>query len=153
MGQIMKTKFGDMEFEQTWTQYGGLHIGRLTQGGYAHISGLPVTTREELASVIPPSPELDKALKWFDDREQAGEEAGPKTSITMHPDGSLTFADGTAVTELAQIMENIPPGPLQEAAVKSWAKLDEERKARAESPDAKKMKAVAEKELKKPKGK
>jgi len=131
MPQILHTKdFGDIEVVRSFVK-GNLHIVELTNGAYAHSSGLPVQSKDELREAIPKGPALDKALHWWEHRNDEVE--APKRSILIRPDGTLAFDDGTPVRTISEIIEHIPRGPFLDAAIKTFTamqeKIQEEEKA------------------------
>jgi hypothetical protein len=131
MPQILHTKeFGDIEVVRSFVK-GNLHIVELTNGAYAHSSGLPVQSKDELREAIPKGPALEKALNWWEHRDDEVE--APKRSIIIKPDGTLAFDDGTPVQTISEIIEHIPRGPFLDAAIKAFTtmqeKIQEEEKA------------------------
>lgn len=97
MPQKIHTKnFGDLTFERTWAISNDMHIGRLVNGAYAHIGGLPVMSREELMRAIPHGPEQEAALDWFDNRDRRAAEAriAPARLVYFYaPDKSWRYID------------------------------------------------------------
>jgi hypothetical protein len=131
MPQILHTKdFGDIEVARSFVK-GNLHIVELTNGAYAHSSGLPVQSKDELREAIPKGPALEKALNWWEHRDDEVE--APKRSILIKPDGTLSFDDGTPVGSISEIIEHVPRGPFLDAAIKTFTMMQgiaqEEEKA------------------------
>jgi len=155
MGQKIHTKnYGTIEFEQTWCSE-GLHIGRLTEGGYAHLTGLPVQSSEELIQCIPPGPDQEAALHWWEHRNDPVEEEA-SNRIVMNKDGSYSFEDGSPIETYSDITNNTAPGPGQDAILTWFAGELERRKQVQTSADTRagaKAKAVKKTPPKNPKKK
>lgn len=149
MPQILHTKdFGPIEVVRSYVK-GNLHIVELANGGYAHSSGLPVQNKNELMEAIPPGPALDKALEWWEHRDDEPEE--PKRSIVIRPDGTLAFDDGSPVQSISDIIQHIPPGPFLDAAITAFShmkKQAEEAEKSAATPAGQAAKAVLRKAIK-----
>jgi len=121
MPQILHTKeFGDIEVVRSFVK-GNLHIVELTNGAYAHSSGLPVQGKDELRDAIPKGPALEKALNWWEHRDDEVE--APKRSILIKPDGTISFDDGTPVQSISEIIEHVPRGPFLDAAIKTFTMM------------------------------
>ena len=115
MGQVIHTKnYGAVEFDRTWVNADGLHIGLLSAGGYAYLSGKPVDNRQDLIDLMPKGPDQKAALKWFDNRDKVKETS---RSIMLNPDGSYSWSDGEEIKSDAEIMNALPAGPQQEAVL------------------------------------
>lgn len=121
MPQILHTKdFGDIEVVRSFVK-GNLHIVELTNGAYAHSSGLPVQSKDELREAIPKGHALDKALHWWEHRNDETE--APKRRILIQPDGTIAFDDGTPVTSISEIIEYVPRGPFLDAAIAAFTTM------------------------------
>jgi len=144
MGQKIHTKhYGTVEFEQTWS-CDGLHIGRLTDGGYAHLTGLPVQSKDEIIRAIPSGPEQEAALHWWEHRNDPVEEES-ENRIVMNRDGSYSFEDGSPIESYADITQNTSPGPGQDAMLVWFSEELQRRKGvqtAAETKAGAKAKAV-----------
>ncbi len=143
---------GVFSFVKTWVM-GSNHIGLLEGGGYAHFSsGLPVETEALLKDVIPAGRDRDTAIEWWRNR---GKPETPKREIVFL-EGKLRFNDGGEVTSVSDILNNTLPGPIQDAYLKEFHRVEEAKekeemreKSRI-SQSVKKIKAEAlskEKEL------
>lgn len=129
MSQILHTKnYGEIEVEQSWI-HDNLHIVKLANGGYAHSSGLPVQKASELKKAIPPGPELEEALFWFEHRHDEPEQV--KRRLVINPDGSVVFDDGSPIQNMSDIVENLQPGPFLDAALR-WFVQKQEQDRQAE---------------------
>ena len=147
MGQKIHTKnFGTVEFEQTWAAE-GLHIGRLTDGGYAHLTGLPVQSPDELIQCIPSGPDQEAALHWWEHRNDPVDEES-SNRIVMNKDGSYSFEDGSAIETYSDITNNTAPGPGQDAML-AWFAAELQRRKGVEAAADTKAGATA-KSVKKP---
>lgn len=136
MSQKIHTKnYGTVEFEQTWSAE-GLHIGRLTSGGYAHLTGLPVQGKDELVKCIPPGQDQQMALDWWEHRNDPSEEEAPNR-IVLGRDGSYSFEDGTPIESYSDITHNVPPGPGQDAILAWFSEELQRRKGVEASADTK----------------
>lgn len=117
--QIINTKhYGPVEFERTWVATEGRHIGLLAAGGYAHLTGHPVTRQSDLLDVIPAGKDQKEALEWWKNRDKVKETKSAKR-IMLEPDGSYRWEDGSPITNAADIMTALPQGPQQEAVL-AW---------------------------------
>jgi hypothetical protein len=143
MGQVLKTKnFGDVEFEQTWIE-GSAHVGKLTKGGYCHVSGLPITSVDELEVAMRPGPDLDEAIYWFEHKEEVAARAGKK-GIVIEADGSVHFSDGSPIEDVGDLTANLPAGPLLKAALEWWAGQIVENARLEKTKDKGKLDGVAD---------
>jgi len=128
MFQVLRTKrFGELEVEHGGWQDAGLHIVRLTNGVYCHVSGLPVSSKGEFQKAGMQGDDLLKAENWFEHRHDS--EENPPQGVVFRPDGSMAFEDGTLVTQSAQLMQCLPPGEFLDAALKALFKWQEGQKA------------------------
>ena len=140
--QVLHTKnYGSVSFERTWIA-GDLHIGKLTGGGYAHLSGLPVKGKKELRIAIPAGPQLEEALEWFD-KKDAPQEA-PVKKVVVSQDGSYAFDDGSPVTSLQELVQHMPSGPAMDAALE-WFSGEKKKKEGAKAVVASKAGQAAAK--------
>lgn len=121
MGQILNSKeFGELEFEKTWVM-GTLHIGKLTGGGYAYVSGHPVTNKSEALDCIPPGEDQEDFLFWWENKDSMAAQA-PRRLIVVAPNGDYMFDDGDPITTAQQLIDYFGPGPAVEAGLKWYAK-------------------------------
>ncbi|MDI6854399.1 MAG: hypothetical protein QME75_12440 [Deltaproteobacteria bacterium] len=142
MPQLLHTgRYGTIEVEKSWTD-GPLHICKLTDGGYAYVSGLPVNSEADIRKAIPPGPDRDAALAWLNRVEEP--EARPGKRIIINPDGSCAFEDGSPVENVSDILAHIPPGPFQDAAYK-WLQEKLEKQKAVEAKAAKPAGMAAQK--------
>lgn len=110
MGQTIHTKArGDHTFRKTWVSSDGRHIGALVGGGYAYLSGLLVTKKEDLTELIPVGPEREKAYAWWDNKDQELEEKQIKR-IILDTDGEFKWEDGSPIVSAQSLIENLPRG-------------------------------------------
>jgi len=115
--QTIKTKhFGPISFEKTWVSSDGRHIGKLSKGGYAHLSGSPVTSDRDLQELIPSGKDRKEALEWFSHKDEVKPKMEMKR-ITLTPDGGYEWEDGSEITDLADILNTLPKGPQLEAVL------------------------------------
>jgi hypothetical protein len=126
MSQVLHTKYcGDIEIDMSW-QNGILHIARLANDkGYVHITGIPVNNKQEIEECIPAGIYQEAALRWFEHRDELPEK--PKKEIIIKNDGSFEFSDGTKITNVADLVENLPAGPVLDAAYE-WFKAGKIKK-------------------------
>lgn len=118
MSQKIYTKhFGEIEVERSWAR-DGVHVARLTNGRYAHISGLPVQSMEELEAALPSS-ELERARKWFEHRHDEPE-VQPKR-LLIDSDWNMVFDDGSPVESPDELRLHMRPGPMLDAALVVFA--------------------------------
>jgi len=119
--QVLKTQnYGNLTFVRTWN-IEGIHIGLLKSGGYCHIGGPPIGNKGELKAAIPPGAALDKAINWWEHRDDIKETAKPR-KIVIQLDGSYTFDDGSIIESVGDIVSSIPPGAALDAAVAWYTK-------------------------------
>ncbi|MDO9566677.1 MAG: hypothetical protein Q7J15_08055 [Candidatus Desulfaltia sp.] len=117
--QVIKTKhFGPISFIKTWVSSDGRHIGKLAKGGYAHLSGSPVTAKKDLSDLIPSGQDKQDALEWFDHKDEVPPKMEMKR-ITLTPDGGYEWEDGSEITDAADIYNTLPKG-VQLEAVLNW---------------------------------
>ena len=140
MAQILKHDvIGLMEYEVTFAKVSGVHIGRLTNGSYCHVGGNPIKSEDELREAIPPGPELERALKWWADKDNPQAEA-PKKHLIVRPDGSYAFDDGSEIQSASELIAHLSPGPALEAALKWYGleltRREAERKAAEEAEES-----------------
>lgn len=126
MSQKLYTKqFGEIEVEKSWCE-GALHIAKLTNGAYVHITGLPVQSKNEIKGVLSGS-DLEEFLQWFDHRHDEEGKAVPRR-IMFEADGTPVFEDGTPVESPSDLVQSLKPGPVLDAALLALAKKLEARK-------------------------
>lgn len=117
--QTINTKhFGPISFVTTWVSSDGRHIGKLAKGGYAHLSGSPVTTKKDLLELVPDGKARQEALEWFEHKDDVKPKMEMK-KIVLIPDGGYEWEDGTEITDIADILNTLPKGPQLEAVL-SW---------------------------------
>jgi hypothetical protein len=115
--QKLETKDkGTYTFKRTWIIQGVGHIGLLAGGGYCHVGGQPIQKAAELRHVIPKGPELDAALEWFTNRDKV--KPAEQKRIVIEPNGDFHFDDGSPITSMSDLINNLPPGPILETAQK-----------------------------------
>lgn len=117
--QTIKTKhFGPISFVKTWVSSDGRHIGKLAKGGYAHLSGSPVTAKKDLSELISSGQDKKDALEWFDHKDEVKPKMEMKRIILI-PDGGYEWEDGSPITDVADILNALPKG-VQLEAVLDW---------------------------------
>jgi len=110
MAQTIHTKKrGDHTFRKTWASSDGRHIGALAGGGYAYLSGLLVMKREDLTDLIPTGPEREKALAWWNNKDQDLEEK-QTNRIILDADNEFKWEDGSPIISAQSLIENLPRG-------------------------------------------
>lgn len=140
-------QFGEVSFETTWAM-GQVHIGLLVGGGYAHISGHPLSRKEDGLAAIPPGPEQDAFLEWWENKDKQ-----PIQEITrriiVNPDGAYSFDDGTPIEKAEQLIGYFGSGDALEQALRWFARelirREEIEKARASKAGGMGTKAKADK--------
>jgi len=126
MAQRLITKhYGPIEVEKSWN-VGAQHIGKLVGGGYVYLTGLPVKTKQELKAIIPPGPDLDEALEWFDSPDKFSETRIKR--LMLNPDGSYEFDDGSPVESVSDLVKHLQEGPALDAALTWFVKAQEAKK-------------------------
>lgn len=119
MPSILKRPgYGNILVEKSWATANGNHICELVGGGYCFTSGAPVTKLSDLNGIAMSEEEWQKAVDHFDAEKQRAEEK-PR-NIQIMKDG-FAWSDGTPITQYNEITQNIPPGPMQEAALDWFA--------------------------------
>jgi hypothetical protein len=94
---------------------GGYHIVLCPNGTYQHASGLPVRDEKELRAAFGTNKaDLERALHWFNNRHDAGE--NPVRPIGFNSDNVPVFADGT-VADFPDLYAFFRPGPILTAAI------------------------------------
>jgi len=143
MGQILKTAhFGEVEFTKTWVTSTGKHIGKLAKGGYAFLSGQPITKKKDLTDCIPGGTELEEALNWFSNKDKIKEETVPPKMVVIQRDGSYAFDDGSPIKDVADLIEAIPRGPVLDAAVAWFTNRLKGQELHAKSVEVKRENAI-----------
>jgi hypothetical protein len=122
-------RFGVIHVLQTWVMR-DKKISKLSNGAYVHTTGLPIASKKEITEVIPPGPSQDEALYWFDHRDENPEDPGRR--ITMNPDGSFAFDDGSPITSIAEITQALTSGPHQEVVIR-WFIKEQDKKAQTQT--------------------
>jgi hypothetical protein len=125
MAQKLYTKqFGELDVERSWSE-GAFHIALLTNGAYTHITGQPVTSKEEFRFAGLTGEELVKAEDWFEHRHD--EPVGAPKKIMFEADGTPMFTDGTPVESASDLVASLQPGPILDAALLALAKAKDAR--------------------------
>jgi hypothetical protein len=122
-------RFGQIQVIQTWVMK-GKSISKLGNGAFVHTTGLPLASKKEITEVIPPGPDQDEAVYWFEHRHDEPEEQGRR--IVMNPDGSFAFEDGTPIASITEITQALKPGPHQEVVIR-WFIAEQEKLARTQA--------------------
>ena len=116
--QTINTKhFGPISFIKTWVASDGRHVGKLSKGGYAHLSGSPVTAKKDLTDLISGQDRKD-AVEWFDHKDEPKSKIVTKR-ITLLPDGGYEWENGSPILDAADIYNTLPKGA-QLDAVLDW---------------------------------
>lgn len=114
-------------------ELGAPKIHKLFDGGYCYESGLPVEKKKDL-EIIPPGKDRDEAMYWFDTR--LDESKTEKMGITVRPDLTLQFEDGTPVTSISEITQAIGSGMHQEWLIRCFMQQEAKKaKAPSETPE------------------
>mgnify|MGYP001616638314 CR=1 FL=1 len=119
MSQILDSKqFGKLEFVRTWAMNGGLHIGRMPNGAYAHISGLAIKSRAELSPITDPE-ELARAEVWLEQRNRPPDpsQAPVRKLYFEAEDESWRYLDNGAVAECVEDLMGALKGPVLTTAL------------------------------------
>ena len=117
--QTIKTKyFGPIAFEKTWVSSDGRHIGKLAKGGYAHLSGSLVTSKNDISDLIPSGKDRKEALEWFVHKDEPQAKSDTR-KIMLTPDGGYEWEDGSEITDAVDIYNSIKAGPQLEAVL-AW---------------------------------
>lgn len=141
MAQILKSKdYGEISFEKTFIQ-GQLHIGRLTGGGYAHVSGHPLRDKEEGLDAIPPGPDRQEFLKWWDEKDNPSAEA-VKRKIMISPEGDYVFDDGAPIEKAEDLIQYFGTGEALEQALR-WFGAEMLKREKAEKGAAEALSSKA----------
>lgn len=131
--QVIKTSnYGELTFVRTWTN-SQIHIGKLKDGGYCHVGGPPVESKDELSAAIPKGDDLTEAFAWFDNKDKEPVEKD-KPKIVIQKDGSYAFSDGSPIAGIGDLVGNIPKGPGLDAAV-FWFVKQQDAKFKKEEDD------------------
>jgi hypothetical protein len=108
--QVIHTKNrGDHTFIRTFASSDGRHIGALAGGGYAYLSGILVTKREDLIDLIPEGPDREAALAWWENKDQDLEKKEVRR-VLMDVDGDFKWEDGSPIESAQSLIENFPRG-------------------------------------------
>jgi hypothetical protein len=136
--QVIKTKhFGPISFEKTWVSSDGRHIGKLTKGGYAHLSGSPVTSKKDLADLIPAGNDRKDAQEWFANKDKKDFHPNKKR-IFLKANGDYEWEDGTALDDPVDVYNNLAQGKQLEAVL-TWLR---EKQAENAEPGNDKVKVA-----------
>lgn len=123
MQTIVSKYYGELTFSKTWAVAKGVHVGRLMNGAYAHIGGLPVTDKNDLIAAIPRGEALDEALDWFENRLTRATEAQllpAKLVMYYPPDQSWRYVDtNQPVATVEDLYEALKGSPALDAAL-AW---------------------------------
>lgn len=155
MPQVLFSKqFGELSFSKTWAM-GQTHLGLLTGGGYSHLSGHPVKSIDEGLEAIPPGPDRDAFMEWFQNKDKVPEEA-IKRRIIVNPDGSYSFDDGSPIEKAEDLIGYFGSGDALEQALRWFAqellRRSEVEKAKTSKAGAMGAAAKGDKKEKAPKG-
>jgi len=146
MSQKIFTKnFGELDVVRSW-QDGPYHVAKLTNGSYAHITGLPVTSKDELRAVLV-GQEYRDAEEWFDNRHKAATEDTPLR--IMDDNGSFIFEDGSAIETVSQIIQSVKPGAFLEVVL-AWFTAKRQKDAMDQRKEDLALKTAATTEKPKP---
>jgi len=117
MSQIIKTKhFGPIAFDKTWVSSDGRHIGKLTKGGYAHLSGSMVSSKKDLVELIPAGKDRKEAQEWYENKDK--EKFNPSNKrIFLNANGDYEWEDGKPITDPVDVYNNLPQGAQLEAVL------------------------------------
>ena len=127
--QIIKTKhFGPIAFDKTWVSSDGRHMGKLTKGGYAHLSGSMVTSKKDLVELIPAGKDRKEAQAWFENKDKAEFNPSPKR-IFLNANGDYEWEDGKQIDDASAIYNNLPPGAQLEAVL-TWFRETQAKKSK-----------------------
>jgi hypothetical protein len=136
--ELFTKHYGKVVIEQSW-QDGIFHVGKLHGvQGYVHMTGLPVSSENELREAICPGPDLDLALAWFAKKDDVEEHVKREIKIV---NGEFMFTDGSQLESVADLVNNLPAGPILDAAYEWFKRKQKEDK----SPAAKAALTAAEK--------
>lgn len=122
---IKRPGYGVIKIVKSWVKADGAHIGQLEGGGYAHLSGPPVQELSELNGLVMGDADWQEAVTWFDSEKERA--AQVPRNIVIKPDGAFEWSDGAPVTNYNEVIQAIPPGKLQDAAL-DWL-ADQRQKA------------------------
>jgi hypothetical protein len=136
MAQVIHTKkHGDHSFIKTWVETDGRHIGALEGGGFAYLSGLVVSRKQDLIDLIKEEEWLQKALDWWENKDQVTEEKEIKKVI--FDNGTFCWEDGSPIISAQSLIENMPRGEELDMLLAWFHKREhkkaEEKKAEAEA--------------------
>ena len=131
--QVINTSgYGDLTFIRTWSD-GYIHIGKLSEGGYCHIGGPPISSKRELETAIPAGKYLDEALAWWENKDKV-EVKKDRPKVMLIEDGSYALSDGSPIKGVGDLIAYIPPGPALDAAV-LWYVEKHKDKIKAQTSD------------------
>lgn len=117
--QTIKTKhFGPISFIKTWVSSDGRHIGKLSKGGYTHLSGSAIASKKDLTDLIPSGSDRKEAIEWFDHKDEPQSKVDAK-KIMLTSDGGYMWEDGSPIEEAADIYNTLPKGRQLEAVL-AW---------------------------------
>lgn len=115
--QTINTKhYGPISFDKTWVSSDGRHIGKLTKGGYAHLSGSVVSLKRDLEDLITNSKDREEAFHWFTNKDNPKKQTTGR-KILLKPDGSYAWADGSPIIDAADLYSTLCEGPQLEAVL------------------------------------
>jgi len=118
--QVIRSKiYGEVSFEKTFVM-GMVHVGKLAGGGYAHVSGHALTSKDEGLAAIPPGKEQAEFLQWWVNKDRVPEEAIMRR-IIVNPDGSYSFDDGESIEKAEDLIKYFGSGDALEQALRWFA--------------------------------
>jgi hypothetical protein len=143
--KIVTANYGTLEFETIWSKANVGSIGKLVNGGYVHLGGVPIKQLREITDIMDSGPDKDAAVEWYKNRGKIPEK--PTKKIVLNPDGTFNFDDGSEIMNMSDIINNVPPGALQDAIITWFVSL--KKKSEEESiKEAQRIKRVTKKILK-----
>ena len=118
MQTLFSKNFGELTFVKTWAVNGGLHVGRMPNGAYAHISGLPIRSREELSPITDPD-ELARAERWLETRDRPPDPTqAPLRKLYFEvEDESWRYIDNWGVVDRVEDLMAALKGPVLTTAI------------------------------------
>lgn len=132
MAQIIHTKMrGDHVFRKTWVSSDGRHIGVLANGGYAYLSGLLVNKRDDLIDLITDDEEREKALAWWENKDQPLDTQPKKKVVLDYKDGNFKWEDGSEILTAQSLIENLPRGKNLDMLLKWFHEKEQTKEEKA----------------------
>lgn len=129
--QVINTKhYGPITVVKTWAESGGRHIVKLAQGGYAHLSGAPVTLKKDLTDLISNKNDREAAIGWFDHRNDIKPKVDKKRIVLM-PNGGYEWEDGSPIDNAPDIYNTLPKGAQLDAVLDWFVRAERDKKVKA----------------------